>query len=291
MRKLIFQILIILVLTFPVLAQTEQQNPYLFDEFGDITSEDIFARLDGFNYELSKANNSKAIIRISGGGENCYLCHYRQGSYMTAVLKSRILPVKKNSVENNRLGKYSIEYCNENEDLKVQLYLMPPNSTLPVCNKTQYFPKHSFRFQTIYFYSKTQQVTPLENTYVESTSPADGEYSLNALKEAKNILDKSPDSKIYIIVYLGTNLERGYYDEKKGEVEKKIRKLDKKSIAKKLIQNTTKEFVKNGINSSQIKTIEGGYVDDKRKLEFWFVPKGGEIPKPKPDYFPKKIKK
>jgi hypothetical protein len=36
--------------------------------------------------------------------------------------------------------------------------------------------------------------------------------------------------------------------------------------------------------------IEGGYVNgSERESEFRFVPKGGEIPKPKPDHFPKKV--
>lgn len=289
MNKFILQILFVLLFSITLAAQTDDLQPILIDEFGHITSEDIFARLDGLKDELSKAKISQSIIRISGGGKNCFLCHYREGSYITAVLKSRILPTKKNLGENNLLGKYSIEYCNENEDLKVQLYLMPPNLTLPACNQTVKISEDSVLFQTIYFYSKTQRITPLENTYVESTSPADGEYSLNALKEVKKILDKEPESNTYIVVYLGTNVEPEYYDEIKGEIEKKTRKLDKKSLAINLIRNATKEFVKNGINPSQIKILEGGYVDGKRKLEFWFIPKNGEIPKPKPNFFPKKI--
>jgi hypothetical protein len=57
-----------------------------------------------------------------------------------------------------------------------------------------------------------------------------------------------------------------------------------------MLLNAKTKFIKNGINPAQIETINGGYVDDKRRLEFWFVPKGGEIPKPKPDYFPKRLK-
>ena len=101
-------------------------------------------------------------------------------------------------------------------------------------------------------------------------------------------MDKSPENKIYVIAYLGTNLESGYFDEKKGYIEKEIRKPDKKSLAGKLLLNAKKEIAKNGIDAAQIETIVGGYKDGRRKLEFWFVPKGGEIPKPKPDYFPKK---
>lgn len=282
MKKLTMQVLIALfAFTNLIYTQSEQLKPILIDEFGNLNSEENFVRLEFLSSELSKSANSKAVIRITGGSENCFLCHYNQGSYMTAILKSRILPFEKKSIKNKQPGKYSIEYCNGKEDLRVQLFLIPQNLTLPECNQILHIPTHSVLFQTVYFYSETQQIKPLENTRVETTSSADGEYSLEALKEVKKILDGDSESKIYIVVYLGMNLEHGYFDKKKGYIEKEIRRPDKKTLANKLVQNVSKEFAKNGIEPSQIKTIEGGYVEDKRKLEFWFVPKGGEIPKAK----------
>ncbi len=49
-------------------------------------------------------------------------------------------------------------------------------------------------------------------------------------------------------------------------------------------------MIKNGFNGSRIELVEGGYIsgDGERRLEFWFVPKDSDIPKPKPDAFPKK---
>ncbi len=273
MRNIVFQILAILLFTISISAQTENPKPILIDEFGRLNAEESFARLDFFKSELSKTANAKAAIRIYGGSENCFLCHYRQGSYTTAILKSR----------GHSLDKYSIQYCNENEELRIQLYVMPARFMLPTCNQILEIPKKSALFDTIYFYYNNK-LAPLENTYVESTSPADGEYSLNGLKAIVKLLSKSPESKIYIVVYLGTNREENYQDTN-GKVK---RKLDKKSLARKLLLNARREFVKNDINPSRIETIRGGYVDDKRKLEFWFVPKGGEIPRSKPDYFPKK---
>ena len=176
------------------------------------------------------------------------------------------------------------------KSLRIQLYLLPTGSTLPKCDRNNRNSQKIHAFRQNNFYFDSNKIIPLEDTVIDVVGSANGEYSRNALKKVKSLLDNSPESKIYIVVYLGTNLEQGYYDEKKGYIEKEIRNLDKKSLAKKLIQNAKKEFVKNGINPSQIETIEGGYVDDKRKLEFWFVPKGGEIPKPQPNYFPKKNK-
>lgn len=101
-------------------------------------------------------------------------------------------------------------------------------------------------------------------------------------------MNESPESKVYVIAYLGVNVEEILVDKNGKATVKSRRKLDKKSVTKELFLNARNELIKNGIKPSQIETIEGGYIDDKRKLEFWFVPKGGEIPKPKPTYFPKK---
>lgn len=276
MLNIILQVAVILFFITSAYAQTEEQRPILIDEFGRVNAEESFARTDSLNIKLSENKNSKAVIRIIGG-EDCFLCHYSRGSYITAILKSR----------KYSFDKYSIEYCSENKELRIQFYLMPPNSTLPACRQTLKVPRQTVLFQRVSFFSN-YRITPLENTYVESTSPADGEYSLKALKAAKDILDKSLESKIYILVYLGTNKKEIYENNSDNSVEKTIRRLDKRTIAGKMIISAINELVKNGIKTSQIKTVNGGYLDGTRELQFWFVPKSGEIPKPKPDYFPKK---
>lgn len=282
MKKLISQILFILLLAVSIKAQTEEQKPVLLDEFGRLNLESTAARLDFFLSKLLETPSANGVIRIYGESENCFLCRYHFGSVINAYLKN----TRKFSTE-----KYSIEYCDEKtDDLRVTLYLLPPGASLPKCGEAVEMPKNSASFGKVHFFYNSNKLSPLEDTYIDVVGPANGEYSVDVLKKVKNLLDKSPESKVYIIVYLGTNFEHGYYDKKKGFVEQEIRKLDKKSLAQKLIQNAKTEFIKNGIKSSQIETIEGGYVDDRRKLEFWFVPKGGEIPKPEPDYFPEKTR-
>jgi hypothetical protein len=222
------------------------------------------------------------VIRISTKNENCFLCGYWRGSWMYAWLKNtrKVAPEK-----------FSVEHCTENmAELFTRFYLLPPSATLPECNKSIEIPRKSTLFETIGFFYKDNNLTALEDSYVETVGPTDGEYSLNSLLAVKNILDKSPESKIYIIVYLGTNREEIYEDKNGETVEKTKRKLDKKSVAKKMLLNAKNMLIKNGIKPSQIEIIEGGYLDDKRELQFWFVPKGGEIPKPKPNYFLKEQK-
>ena len=279
MKKIILRILVGLILATSVSAQTQEQKPVLLDEFGRVNLEEIMARLDMFINESSKTPNAKGHIRIYGENENCFLCRYGFGSLLNAYLKN----TRKFSTEN-----YSIDYCDETgENLRTELYLMPPAAELPKCAETLEMPKNSALFDSAVFFFKNIKPSPLEDSVI-AIGPQNGEYSLNVLKKVKSFLDKSPESKIYIVGYLSTN-ERTKFEDKSGEtIEKTTRNLDKKSLVKKMFQNAKKEFIKNGINSSQIETIEGGYVKGERKLEFWFVPKGGEIPKPKSDDFLKK---
>ncbi len=278
MKRFISQILAVLLFTVSIFSQTEKQTPVLIGEFERVSLEDIFGQLDYFTFSLSKTLNTKGFIRIYGGNENCFLCHYRRGSLISAILTN---------TRNIPSDKYTIEFCVDNkEELRTQLYLMTTTAKLPDCNKTLEIPKKSLLFDKIYYYFDDNKLSPLEDSVIDVVGPAHGEYSRNTLMAVKNILDKSSESKIYVIVYLGTNLEE--YENVNGKlIEKKIRRLDRKSFAKKMLLNAKNELIRNDIKPSQIETVDGGYIDDKRRLEFWFVPKGSEVPKAKPNYFPK----
>ena len=283
MRKIVLQILAVLLLGISIQAQGEVQKPILIDEFGKLNLEDILARLDNLTINLSKSDNTKALIRIYGGNENCFTCHYQRGSLINAILKN----TKRFPSEN-----YTIQYCTKNkEDLRTELYLVPMSAKIPSCEEILQIPKQSVLFDKIYFYYNDNKLSALEDIYVDVIESAHGNYSRKALTVIKDILDKSTDSKIYVIAYLGTNPEYNYEDINEESVDNTIRKLDKKSLAKKMFLCAKKEFAKYGIKPTQIELIEGGYIDGKRELEFWFVPKGGEIPKPKPNYFPKRKNK
>jgi hypothetical protein len=278
MRKITLQILIVLAFAFSVLAQEEK--PILIDEFERSILEELLGRIDSLASELSKRPDTKAVIRIYTGKEDDFALHYRYGSLIDAILKNR---------GKTPTDKYTIEYCTGNKSKQItQLYLLPPTVRLPKCEEVFEIPEKPVLFDKILFFYNDNKLMPLEDIYPDAISSTHGEYSLNAIEAFKDALNKFPESKIYILAYLGTNPEEKHRD-KNGETIVKIkRKLDKKFVAKELLLNARNELIKNGIKPSQIETIEGGYLDDKRALEFWFVPKGGDIPKPKPTYFPKK---
>jgi hypothetical protein len=283
MRKSISQFLVILFLAASMSARTEAQDIPLFAQFGRTNLEEIMAIIDAVMSESDRNPETKVLFKVNGGNENCFTCYYSRGSLITAYLKNS----RKISSD-----KYLIQYCNdEKEGLLTQLYLLPKHAKLPDCNKTLKIPQNATLFDKIYFENNDNKLFALEDIYVDVIASSHGEYSRNALKAVKDILDKSPESKIYILVYLGTNKEEIHEDKNGTSTEKTIRNSDKKSLAKEMFLNAKKELIKNGVKPLQIEKVNGGYIDGKRELQFWFVPKGGESPKPKPDYFPKKSRK
>lgn len=273
MKKIFLQILCALLLTLPLTAQRSVQKPEIFDQFAKINLDDLMGRLDNFIFQSRKSSGTKAHIRIFGSNEDCFLCRYRFGAVIDAYLKN----TRKISS-----GGYFIEYCDDDgEDLRTELYLLPSPSKLPQCAETAEAPQKSVLFDTVGFYYKDSELLPLENSFVE-IGPTNGEYSAEVLKKVQNILEKSSESKIFIVVYLGTNPKSNFADRNGESTKRTIRKPDQKSLARKLLRNAEKELIKNGVRRAQIQTIDGGYVEGKRKLQFWFVPKGGETPKLEP---------
>ncbi len=71
------------------------------------------------------------------------------------------------------------------------------------------------------------------------------------------------------------------------EIVRPYSKTDSPNLFSKFLEDEKGKLTKNGIDEKRIVLVKGGYKFGRR-MELWFVPKGGEIPKPKPDYFPKK---
>jgi len=277
MKKIILQVSVVLALAFSISAQENQ--PKLIDEFGNMPLGETMARLQGVMLEVEKIPNSKALIRIYGGREDYFAFSYNRGSMMKAVIKNNLLlPIEK----------VIIQFCNINqESVYTRFYIVRDNDKLETCDENLTSPKQTVLFDTVGFYSQKFKLTPLEHLIVEHGF-SDGEYSQFSQDVLKRLLNESPESKLYIIAYLQTNFEEA---ENGKIIVGKPSRFDKKFYANKMFRVARKELLKNGFSASQIVTINGDYVNGNgRRLEFWFVPQGGEIPKPKPDCIPKKIK-
>jgi hypothetical protein len=275
MKKIASHILIILFFAVSISAQENQ--PQLIDEFDNYPLDETMARLQNLMIEVGKTPNSKALIRIYGGRENYFAASYNRGSVMQAVLKNNLLyPIEK----------VVIQFCNINQEpVYTRFYIVRDNDKLETCDENLTSPKQTILFDVVSFHYQTFKLTPFENLIVEHGF-SDGEYSQFSQDVLKRLLNESPESKLYLIAYLRTNFEE---DESGKIIVGKSGSLDKKTYANKMFRAARKELIKNGFSASQIVALNGGYVNGNgRRLEFWFVPQGGEIPKPKPDYIPKK---
>jgi hypothetical protein len=282
MKKIILHILVVLLLAVSISAQDNQ--PVLLDEFGEMPLEEMHVRVESLAREVNKLPNSKALIKIYGGQKYSFASAYERGSLMKSIWGNSVkFPAER----------LLIQFCNINkESIWTKFFVIRENDKVEPCDENLIAPKETVLFETAYFVStifEAPEITfnSIEKEYpsVEYTPAAYSEFGQNILKR---LLKDSPASRLYIIAYLQTNFEE---DETGRFIVGKPGSLDKKSYADKMFRAAKNELIKNGFSPSQIVTIDGGYVNgNERRLEFWFVPPGGEIPKPKPDYIPKKRK-
>lgn len=280
MRRKMLLIIVILFLSSFLFGQ-KNESLRLVDEFGAINLDELMARLDvattKFHSALQENPNTKIRIRISGGVEGAFVSAYYNGATIEGYLK-------KNRGLN--LKDFSIDYCNVNkEDLRIELFVASQGENLQVCENSLEVPTETTRFANIHFYDSKFKFVPIEDTAPEFGF-SQGDYSRTAFNVLKKLLEKSSENKVYVVAYLQILVETN----ESGKVIKK--KTDKKSLAPKMLQAAKKELVKNGFNISQIALLDGGYENGEveRRLEIYFVPKNGGIPKPEPDYFPKSSK-
>lgn len=275
MKKIILEVLIVFILSAYTFAQSAEQKITMLDEFGKVSLEDLAARLDYLRNELEKNPTNKAVIKIYGGQEDFFAFPYIRGAVVKAYLKNN----RKLSVEN-----FSIQFCNVNqESIRTQFFLVEKNEQIALCNESLTVPEKTVLFENLYFYfdSTFSSKKPFEETFIDVVGSSEQEYSQTSQNALLNLLRKSPESKIYLIGYLGTN----FYTRGNGE---EVRKLDKPKTLNKIFKQIETEFIQSGIDASRIIKINGGYQDSAKNVEIWFAPKDGEVPKPKPDYFPKK---
>ena len=280
MKKHALQVILVLILTSVIFAQSDDEKIVLFDEYGTISRHDLMSRITDLLLAIHKEKGKKALIRIYGGNVNYFAEPYEHASLLLGRINTLNVPKEK----------IFIEYCNvHKEEFRVQYYLVQNGAVLPKCEENLKIPKKTVFFESFFNYTGEFNLKPREKTSFD-LGPGDPEYSKTAHDVLNKLLAGSPGSKIYLIAYLGTNPHVvDVRNDRNETVSRETRKLDKKSLARKMLRTTKKELVKNGIDPARIETVAGGYKDGEAKiLEVWFVPEGSEIPKPEPDYFPDK---
>jgi len=277
MKIIILQILALIIFIDSISAQNSNGQPELIDEFGNSSLEERFARMDNLGIQIEQTPNSKALVRIYGGDKRYFASAYVYGSLMRSMWNTRRFPSEK----------LTIQFCNlNNEPFSTKLFKVRENDRVENCDENLTVPKETILFDEILFYWDEFKLKTWESGGFDVVGPQNGEYSQFARDVLKKFLNDSPENKIYVIAYRKTNFET----DDSGKVNsKQLKKLDPKSFADKMISAARNNLIKDGISTKQIVIIEGGFINStERALEFWFVPKGGEVPKPKPDYLPKK---
>lgn len=281
MIKIIFaQLFLILSLAILSFAQTKEEKPVLIDEFSAENNETVMARADYViissgihSLSINHNPNARLKVRISGKTNQHYSTFYRYASRLSGYfIKNRGLSSEK----------FSFDFCETDEEFKIQFFSYFANRKFPKCRKELQAPETTTLFDDIGSSFPELSLIPAD-TYFYDISPSEGEYSKFALDALSEILKKQSSSKVIVIGYLNANGKSNGND----KWTLKTGHFDKKSELKEIFVRTKNLLTQNGIEAHQIQFIDGGYMNNSKSLEFWFVPEGGALPKAKPDYFPK----
>jgi hypothetical protein len=285
MKKTAVQIVFVLIISISIFAQNEDQELILYDDTKDIPLKTmLYTSIGSVAYELSQNKELRFQINIYGGNADYFSGPYLYKAYISTQLKINYqVPAERFLVQNCNIHK---------EELRVRVYKVPKNVEFKTCQENFKTPAKTVLFETLYFYPSSGVTTLYEKAIEETIVDlyvAESQYSKTSLAVLKNLLENDSKSKVYLISYLGKSQETIETKDEKGEQKfEQVYTIDNKTHGKKILNNIQEILESNGIKSSNIKRIEGGQQEDQRHVEIWFVPKGGEIPKPTPDYFQKK---
>lgn len=235
------------------------------DEFGISFSHELQRRISDFAVDLANDSKSFGQILVYREEKDTPGFSYKIGAAINSLLTFR------SATEKSRI---IITPCKTGQNRRAELWIVPKLEELRTCENDLLNLTKTTLFDSIYYAPEFESCCLVDDY---------GEEQYKASLEAfANILKNNPNSKAYIFFYLGTNVYN--YN------EKNVRKLDSPKLMKEMSKKAKKILTENGVDNSRIVLINGGYKDSSRNIELYFVPQNGKIPKPKPNYFPKRIK-
>lgn len=246
-----FPLLLVTFGMFSAVLAQEQPKAVLIDEFGDECSESVMSRRDNFLYQVGHNPNSSGFILFYGDrdseGRNVKLAQYL-ASFDSLARKHASSTIK--LVRGKNVG-----------NLLVQFWLVPSGADEP--QPDQLFVENQ--------YSKTTRFdrswADFNNWSGKLDIYSDGFYDLgcdfrpNRELFAKAIRENK-DLNGYLIVYtgFGKGADRG------------------KRIATFAVNDLVRNY---GVRRARLTAIYGGGREEP-EIEFWLVPKGDLLPRPKP---------
>lgn len=245
-----------------------------FDEFGDILSSDLMARLDVFAVQLQNQPTTRGFLIVYRTRRDIAGLNHRLAMRMKDYL------VNTRGIESERVVTVDGGIA---ENLSQELWIVPPGAA-PVPRSDARIgyaqPTDSaWKFDEYAFFPLDQY----RKFGVKRNREAEVEYLEAFATEVK----KQPKQWACIIAYAQYNphpqqveWEGGSYDPHRDV------RLDPPATARDRLALDKKYLIGSyGLPAASIKTIDGGY-RKRRSVEFWIVPAGEPLPIPTPNSFP-----
>ncbi|HEV8140149.1 MAG TPA: hypothetical protein VGP81_10295 [Pyrinomonadaceae bacterium] len=255
----------------PAQAQLQNAEARKFDEFGDIQSSDLKARLDNFAVQLSNEPTTKGFIVT-----------YRSRRDLPGLSNSLAIRSKEYLVNARGFAADRIATVDggEADCLAQELWIVPPGTApKPRADAYQrYFPDvdsprkiDEFGYDLRLPNKRTASVYPTEADYLETFA--------NELRRQKTAL-------AYIVGYAHYSKKRQLIGDENYDVYYETRIDPPKSLRSRLNFEKQTLVRSYGISPNRIRLVNGGY-RKWRTLEFWIVPRGAHPPVPTPNSFPR----
>jgi len=278
MKAFLKIVFLITLLNSLILAQNKDL-PRMIDEFGEVSSEDLTARLEVFSLTISENPNTKGYIIIYRDKALPFGYPIHFGAVIQNFLvKSIRFPRERFEVINGGLR----------DERKTELWLFPNGSKPPIADSIN----EKLETSKSVLFDGFNYPTPYDGAgccsidgYTEEAKKASLDYFARQLKEQSTV-------KAYLIFYgqYCTDCSSSARYSRNGKYlgVTPDNYFDSPATAARILRKEKNYLLKrHGVDTSKVITINGGY-RKWQAIELWFVPKGGEIPKPKPNTFPKK---
>lgn len=257
-------------------GQTKPDVARKFDEFGDIQSSDLKARLDNFAIQLQNEPASKGFIVV-----------YRTRRDLPGLNNAIAFRSKDYLINSRGVSRDKIVTVDGGEaDCEAQeLWIVPLGSAptpRPDAYQT-YFPDYdSPRKIDEYGFAVPDRRQP--------ESPLNDEEKTKYLETFALQLKKEPRTTACVIVYAQYNPRPGLVDYGEYEPIRDVR-LDSPGVARGRLNLERNRLIRAyGISAARIILINGGY-RKRRMVELWIVPRGEHAPIPTPNSFPPDLRK
>lgn len=230
-----------------------KQQASLIDEFGGITPEDMAARLEHLKPIVQK-NKKKGYIVVFRGKKQPIGFPIRYSQLLKTYLSFEMGLLQ---------DQFKIVYGGEKEKFTIQLWSAPKMGSIPIENVAAERANVETPILFDSFLYPSDYGGP-GCCYIHASTE---ESKLATIAEIGKILNDNPDSR-FVIRFFGSRREPEIGGN--ADFQRSISKILKKE--RDYLLNTI------GIKKNRIITIDGGY-REWREIEYWLVPKDGEIPK------------